>query len=89
MLVIKEVQTKGNLELPFSNSITFWPIYSSQLLSLVIVGRYAKRFRDDIRKYSVGLLTNNNKNKISKLKTKKIKNPKKQATKLKFDFRDG
>jgi hypothetical protein len=35
------------------------------------------------------LLTNNNKSKISKLKTKKIKTPKKQVAKLKFDFRDG
>ena len=64
-------------------------LLSTNISGKRIVGRYAKRFRDDIRKYSVGLLTNNNKSKISKLTTKKIKNPKKQVAKLKFDFRDG
>ena len=41
------------------------------------MNRYAKRFRDGIRKYSVGLLTNNNKSKISKNKNENIKKTRK------------
>ena len=48
-------------------------LLSTTISGKKIVGRYTKRFRDGICKYSVGLLTNNNKNKIPKNRKKKQK----------------